>query len=165
MFFKNPINRIVLLFSALLISAVLASACSGQTAQGEATESSEMEMENGMEHDSENADEHAEEHEAMERIPNEGALIRIVSPEEGSSFTSGKDILVEVEIENFELNVDGSHWHVYVDGTSYGMVVGDTTRQVLRNLEPGEHEITAYLALGTHEELEDGGRIHVTVTE
>jgi hypothetical protein len=52
-----------------------------------------------------------------------------------------------------------------VDGETYGMVVGENYRQVLRGLTPGEHEISAYLGLGTHEELEDGSVITITVNE
>lgn len=112
---------------------------------------------------------HEDDHEHTEsepvRIPNNGAVIRIVSPADGAVFAQGEDIVVEVEIENFVLNVDGSHWHVYVDGVSYGMVVGDVTSQVLRNLEPGEHEIAAHLANGDHEELEDAGVVTITVED
>jgi hypothetical protein len=111
---------------------------------------------------------HAGESEAGDdpaRVPNNGAVIEIISPEEGATFTAGEDIVVEVEVTDFTLNEDGSHWHVYVDGESYAMVVGETTTQVIRILDPGEHTITAYLANGDHEDLEDGGEVTITITE
>lgn len=107
---------------------------------------------------------HGHEEEAS-RIRNNGAVIRIVSPADGASFAAGDDIVVEISIENFTLNEEGSHWHVYVDSVSYGMVVGETTTQVLRGLEPGEYTIGAYLANGDHEEFEDGSEVTVTVSE
>ena len=116
----------------------------------------EMQMDDG-------AHEHKEDE--VERIPNDGATIEIVSPEHGTTFASTDDVVVEVAIENFTLNDEGSHWHVYVDGESHGMVVGINTRQALHGLAPGEHMIEAYLALGTHEELQDAGTVHITVTE
>ena len=117
----------------------------------------------------EHVDEHVEDGEHTDdgymRIPNDGAVIEIVLPAEGAEFASGEDIVVEISIENFTLNQDGTHWHVYVDRVSYGMVVGETTTQVLRNLEPGTHTITAYLANGDHEEMEDGGEVTITIIE
>ena len=131
----------------------------------------EMELESmdeDVEPKGEDEHEHEGEHdheEGVTRIPNDGAVIEIISPQNGAVFDQGEDIVVEVEIEGFTLNEGGSHWHVYVDGVSYGVVTGVTTTQVLRNLEPGDHEITAHLALGSHEELEDGAVIQITIEE
>ena len=150
-----------LLFLVFLLGAA---ACSASATEGETNESTEMEheMEEEMEHE---ADEEGG-HEAA-RVPNNGAVIRIVTPTEGSTFKAGAEILVEVAVENFTLDEDGSHWHVFVDGTSYGMVFGQNTDQVLRGLalEPGEHEIEVRLALGTHEDLEDGDTVTILVEE
>lgn len=98
------------------------------------------------------------------RVPNEGAEIHVVSPSEGDVITGG-EVVVEVEVINFELDHDGSHWHVYVDGASHGMVTGHDFDQALRGLEPGEHTIEVYLALGTHEELEQGDSVTITIQE
>ena len=147
-----------LLLAGLFVSGLISCSPPADPAPTESV----MEMDGDMEHTDDH--EHAHDEEVL-RIANEGAVIRIVSPEEGAVFAAGEDIVVEVEIENFTLNDEGSHWHVYVDGVSYGMVVGETTTQVLRNLEPGDHEVTAYLANGDHEELEDGGVVHITVEE
>ena len=45
----------------------------------------------------------------------------------------------KIDTENFELGVDDNHWHVYVNGESFGMVMGTNTDQVIRNL--GQHEL------------------------
>ena len=99
------------------------------------------------------------------RIPNQGAVVRIVSPADGATFQAGEQIIVEIETENFDLGQDDNHWHVYVDSSSWGMIMGANTDEVLSGVEPGEHEISVYLSVGTHEELEEGDSITVTVEE
>lgn len=118
--------------------------------------------EEGEEH-SEDA-EHAE-GEEHERIPNDGALIRIISPADGATFAADEEILVQIETENFMLGEEERHWELYVDGASWGSIEGGNTDEVVRGLEPGEHEITVYLSLGSHEQLADGSTIRITVTE
>jgi hypothetical protein len=120
--------------------------------------------EHAMEHqgDAEHAMEH-DEHDSGARIPNNGAVIRITAPEDGAVVKAGDDLVVEVETENFVLGEDGNHWHIYVDGESYGMIEGGDLDYVLRGLEPGQYEISAYLSTGTHEELEEGSSITITV--
>lgn len=104
-------------------------------------------------------------HDDHNRIPNEnGATITITSPADGETFGALDQVIVEVEVKNFELGAE-SHWHVYVDDVSYGMVMGGNTDQALPGLEPGEHEISAYLSLGTHEEYEDGDSVTIVVEE
>lgn len=110
-----------------------------------------------------------EEHDDSEphgRIPNEnGAAIRITAPTDGAVFQHGDQIVVEVETENFDLSQEGYHWHVYVDGSSWGMIMGGRANHVLNGVEPGEHEISAYLSIPSHEEYEDGHRVMITVQE
>jgi hypothetical protein len=126
---------------------------------------SETVMEGGMEHDDDHEHESSDAaHEHGDRIPNEGtASIRIVSLSEGDMFSEGEDIVVEVEVTDFELGQDGRHWHVYVDGESFGMVVGGKLFQILSGLEVGQHEVSAYLANGDHEEFQDGDVITITI--
>ncbi len=100
-----------------------------------------------------------------ERLPNNGAVVRIIAPEDGAEIKVGNDILVEIETENFELDEDGNHWHIFVNGESRGMIVGRDFDDVVRGLEPGDHEITAILSIGTHEELEEGDTVKITVVE
>ena len=108
-------------------------------------------------------EEEGEHDEEAERIPNDGAVIRILSPADGATFESGEDIRVEIEVENFALGEDGSHWNVYVDGEEWAEIEGGDTTYALRGLEPGEHEISVFLSLGTHEQLEDGDSVTIVI--
>jgi hypothetical protein len=120
---------------------------------------------------SETEDEHASEehgeHEHDEgRIPNpDGAAVSILAPADGASFNVGDEVPVEVQVDNFDIGEGDNHWHVYVDGTSWGMVMGGNTTETLRGLEAGEHEIEVYIAGGDHIEFEDGDSVHITVEE
>jgi hypothetical protein len=153
--FKKTLTIAVLI---LILSSVALSACQPQpaaeTTSGE-DESTQEQDHAGGEHDEEPA----------QRIPNNGAVIDIISPADDATFQQGEDIVVEVEVENFDLTVEGAHWHLYVDGSVYAQVLEGPTKEVIRGLEPGEHKIETYLGLPTHEELEDGGSITITVTE
>lgn len=160
---KNSVTRFWLLFG-LLFAVLLFVACSSgggtePAADDEETmeEMDEMDHEDGDDHDDE--DEHS-------RIPNEGgATITITSPEDGATFSTLDQVLVEVQVENFELGEEEKHWHVYVDGVSFGMVMGGNTDQALPGLEPGEHEVSVFLSIGTHEEYEDGDSVTIVVEE
>ena len=105
-------------------------------------------MDNGngqdMEHD------HSDGNDA--RVPNNGAVIKIVSPANNATFNKDEDVLIEIETENFDLSADGNHWHLYVDGTVWTMVSEGSTKSVLHGLEPGSHDIDVYLGLPTPED-------------
>lgn len=105
---------------------------------------------------------HGEGH-APARVPNDGAVVRLVSPSEGASFRPGEDVRVEIEVDDFTLGEEGTHWHVYVDGASPRMIMGTITETMLRDLEPGRHEVSVYLAVGSHMELEEGATVAVDV--
>ncbi|MBZ0309433.1 MAG: DUF6130 family protein [Anaerolineae bacterium] len=96
------------------------------------------------------------------KFPNNGAVIRIVSPADGAVVSAG-DFEVEIAVENFDLHEGQNHWHVYVDETTWGMIMGGDTSYVLNGVAPGEHRISVFLSVTTHEELEDGDSITVTV--
>jgi len=118
-----------------------------------------MDME-GMDMDHDHADgDHAN------HVPNNGAVIRIISPADGSTFANGEEITIEVQVENFNLGENGNHWHVYIDGEPRNMVMGNDTDDIIRGLDPGEHELGVFLANGDHFNLEEGDSIHVTVQE
>lgn len=163
-----------LLIGALLLGAIFMTACSSAGgSEPAAGEMEEMDHDNGdMNHDDAdmNHDDGDMEHEhdddgAVNRIPNQnGAAITIISPADGDTVNALDQVLVEVDVENFELT-SGAHWHVYVDDVSYGMVMGGNTDQALPGLEPGEHEISVYLSLETHEEYEDGDSVTIIVEE
>lgn len=145
----------ILTFLLALFLLVFAAACGGTTSGGDAND----DHDNGL-----TSDEHEDEEEHEEgRVPNNGAVIQIVSPADGATFSSSDSIVVEVEVTNFTLGENGSHWHVAVDGVSYGMVTGTANDTILRGLEPGEHLIEAILANGEHQDLQDGDSITITV--
>lgn len=159
--FKNKF----ILFWALAFAVFIFSACTSSSS--ESNDNEEMGEMEEMDHDNENMEDMDHNHDdGISRIPNQdGATIAILGPEDGSTHTFGDQIIVEVAVENFELDNEGSHWHIYIDGSSWGMVMGKNTEQALTGIEPGEHEIAAYLAIGTHEEFEDGDSIMITVEE
>jgi hypothetical protein len=99
------------------------------------------------------------------RVPNNGAVVRIIAPTSGDTFARGEEVIVEIETEQFPLGEDGNHWHVYVNGESWGMVMGANYTEVLRGLTPGQHQISVYLSNAAHEDLEDGDAVTITVTE
>jgi hypothetical protein len=158
------------LFIFLLISLLTACTAGPTPAQSggnEPTMEAGEVMEHGeQEHDDQTGHEHEhDEGEEAKRVPNNGAVVKIVSPENGGEIKVGTDIVVEIETENFALGEEGNHWHVSVDGQSQGMVMGQDYNEVVRGLEPGEHEISVMLSIGTHEELEEGDAIGITVVE
>lgn len=152
-----------------------ATACSSSAGDDEADavehdeeDTHEEDTHEETEHEEDNHEEveHEEiehEHEESGRIPNDGAAIHVLEPADGSAFSSGDDIVVEVEVLGFDLAAEGNHWHVYVDGTSHGMVTGGDTDKVLRGLETGDRLIEVFIAGGDHIEFEDGDKITITV--
>lgn len=156
---KSFVKRLLVGF-VLILSLFVFSACSS----GNNEEENEMnhEMNHEMDHDHEMDHEMDHEH-SDEKLPNDGASIEITSPAGGDTFAEGDEITVDVTIDSFELDSDGSHWHVYVDGESWGMVTGGRTSEVLRGVEAGEHEISVFMATGEHIELEEGDSITITV--
>ena len=161
MFNKNTPIRFWL-FIGLLVAGLVLVACSSAGGTEPAADDESMENMDGMDHH-DDEHEHQDEH---DRIPNEdGATISITTPEEGATFSTLDQVLIEVEVENFVLGEDNNHWHVYVDDVSFGMVLGGNTDQALPGLDPGEHEVTVFLSLGTHEEYEDGDSVTIIVEE
>lgn len=170
---KQNLIAILLLLGALCLLAACAPAGSEPAA-----DETEMENMEGMDHDEDTAEHdkmaeaghdhpsHEHNHKCdIERIKNNGASIEIVSPQTGDRFAVGEQVVVEVEVENFELGVEGSHWHVYVDGSSWGMVLGGNLDQPLTGFSPGQHTIETYLANGDHEELIEGDSIMILVEQ
>lgn len=160
---KNNLTRFWLLLG-LLITTLFFVACSSSGGTEPVADDETMENMDEMEEmDHEDGDDHAE---APNRVPNEGgAAITITSPEKGAIFGTLDQVLVEVDVESFALGEDGNHWHVYVDGVSFGMVMGGNTDQALPGLEPGEHEVSVFLSIDTHEEYEDGDSVIIVVEE
>jgi hypothetical protein len=148
-----------------LLAAFLLVACSpaGETAVDDHQDTTHHDdgHDDGHSHDDQHSDSQAD----SERIPNEGAVVRIVAPADGATFARGDQVVVEIETENFVLGEDGNHWHVLVNEENWGMVMGANYTEVLRGLTPGQHEITVYLSIATHEDLEDGDSVTITITD
>lgn len=170
---KNNTIRFWLMI-ALLAAGIFLAACSSSGGDEPAANDATMEdMDHSDMEDMDHSDTEDMDHSDMEdmdhehsRIPNEGgATITITSPEDGATFSTLDQVLVEVQVENFTLGENDNHWHVYVDDVSYGMVMGGNTDQALPGLEPGEHVISVYMSLGTHEEYEDGDSVTILVEE
>ena len=166
--------NIKLAMSVLVVFAFVLTACGSATATETMTEDMDVmeHMDEGEEMDHEDGEmemeegEHAHDEEAeVVRVPNDGAVISIQSPSDGSSFALNEGIQVEIAVANFALGEDNNHWHVYVDGVSWGMITGEDTSHVLQGIEAGEHLVEVYLAVGTHEELENGDSINIIVVE
>lgn len=85
--------------------------------------------------------------------------IRIVKPL-GSDVVYGSQVSVSVETQNFELNADGQHWHIWVDGQLVMMVYGPTA---LIDVAPGAHEICAIMGDANHADLGIPAGIAVSV--
>jgi len=100
-----------------------------------------------------------------ERVPNAGAAINILAPADGAIFEAGSDVKVQIETHNFPLGTEGKHWHIYVDDRPGQMIMGNMTDAVLRNLEPGQHQISTYLSIGGHEELAEGSTVTITILD
>jgi hypothetical protein len=178
-FTRKQLSKKLLIAFMLVLSLFIFAACSstggdeqnmeemehdeGEEAMddGEHEEDEMGEDEHEMEHKDDEHDH--EEHMESDRIPNEGAAIRILSPADGATFAATEEIPVSVEVTDFALGEEGKHWHVYIDGSSWGMVVGGRTEESLGGVEPGEHKIEVVLANGAHLELEDGDIIHIVV--
>lgn len=144
-----------------LLLVLVLSACAGNPGSAPDTTDDMGEMED-MEH-VEDAHEHEEA--GLNRVPNEGAVIQITAPDNGDTFAASQQVIVEIETENFDLTQEGYHWHVYIDGKSWGMVMGGNKDQSLTGLEPGEHMIGVYMSIPSHEELEEGDSIMINITE
>jgi hypothetical protein len=108
---------------------------------------------------------HDHDHDHGPRIPNNSAVVRITAPADGETFARDEQIILEIETENFAPGEDGNHWHIYVNDESWGKVGGANYSEVLRGLPPGAHEISVYLSIATHEELEDGDTVTITITD
>ena len=100
------------------------------------------------------------------RLPNEGASILIVSPASSSVHPPDREIEVVVSVDGIQLGGEANqHWHIYVDGESWGMIFGEETSHNLFGMLPGEHVVSVYLANAEHVEYEEGDSIRLVVEE
>lgn len=146
----RKLATVLILFLVVIFAAACSSSSNNDNNQGHPN--------NEGEHGHDEAESH-------DMIPNNGAVIRLISPTEGATFSTDEEIVVEVEIENFPLGEDGTgnHWHIHVGDIEYAMIMNANTSDVIRGLEPGEYTITVRLANGDHQDLEEGDSVVITV--
>jgi hypothetical protein len=87
--------------------------------------------------------------------------IRILSPTDGEVLY-GSEVLISIETENFDLNSEARHWHLWVDGQLVGMVYQPVG---IIDLTPGTHLICASLGNTDHADLGMPAGIIVTVQQ
>ena len=149
------VKKAILFIGLLILGFAMLIACNSSEDSGSTDTDELMKIDHDEEMDHDDND--------LDVIPNDGAVIRIISPSDGIAIKEGDDLLVEVETEDFILGENGNHWHIYIDGSSWGMVMGGNHDQVLRGLSEGEHEISVFMSIDTHEQLADGDSITVNV--
>ncbi len=160
--------------SACSAAAGTAGAMGGMEAQNEPGGMSEMDMTHEgdtahdegmaeMAHEPMGHDSMGHDSEARQFVPNHGAEVHITAPEDGAVYQSSDNVLVKIETTNFVIGEEGKHWHIYVDGSPTMIMGGES--YVLKNLSPGAHQIEVSLSLATHEDLEQGDKISITVEE
>lgn len=147
-----------------LLWAILISGCSSQS-----TSSSKLALEPKLDQPAKPVVQDAQPDEVSEKIsanraPNNGAKIRLVSPVDGADLTTGQEVVVKIDYENFPMEQTLNHWHLHVDGQLTQMILSGT-EAVIPSLDPGQHQIAIYLALEHHQELEVGDSIDVMVNE
>jgi hypothetical protein len=113
-------------------------------------------------HDMHSGGEHGAGEATMEKIPNDGRKIEILAPADGAIFKTEDSIVVEVATENFDLSVDGNHWHIFLNDNEVAMIYGDNNR-ALRGLEAGTYELKVTMTNIDHAEYEEGDSITITI--
>jgi hypothetical protein len=87
--------------------------------------------------------------------------IQIVEPAD-SGVVYGSQLAVTVQTDNFEINSDGNHWHIWVDGQLQMMLYGPTA---VINVAPGTHEVCAIMSDANHVDLGSPAGIRLTVAQ
>jgi hypothetical protein len=87
--------------------------------------------------------------------------IQIVEPTD-DGVVYGSQLAVTVETDNFEINSEGKHWHIWVDGQLQMMLYGPTA---VINVAPGTHEVCAIMSDGNHVDLGSPAGITLTVAQ
>jgi len=113
-------------------------------------------------HDMHSGGEHDAGEATMQKLPNDGRKIEILSPADGAVFKTEDSIVVEVATENFDVAAEGNHWHIFLNGNEVAMVYSDTNR-ALRGLEPGTYELKVTMTNIDHAEYEEGDSITITI--
>ena len=99
-------------------------------------------------------------HDHGERLPANGASVKIISPLH-NAVLDRDTVIVRVETMNWPLGEEGHHWHLYVNGKEQGMSQGNSPALQARDLQPGQNIIEATLSNELHQELDAIDRITI----
>ncbi|MBI1279545.1 MAG: hypothetical protein GC179_15570 [Anaerolineaceae bacterium] len=88
--------------------------------------------------------------------------VRIVEPT--SDVVYGSAVTIQIQTNNFDVNANGQHWHLWVNGTLTGMVYQPNA---VIDLAPGDYTICASLGNSTHADIgmPDGIRLRVEAAQ
>ncbi len=84
--------------------------------------------------------------------------VRIVQPT--TDVVYGSAVTIQIQTKNYDVNADGQHWHLWVNGTLTGMVYQPNA---VIDLTPGTYTICASLGNSQHADIgmPDGIRLKV----
>ncbi len=88
--------------------------------------------------------------------------LRIVQPT--TDVVYGSAVTVQIQTNNYDVNANGQHWHLWVNGTLTGMVYQPTA---IIDLTPGTYTICASLGNNQHADIgmPDGIRLKVEAAQ
>jgi hypothetical protein len=84
--------------------------------------------------------------------------VRIVQPT--TDVVYGSAVAIQIQTHNFDVNADGQHWHLWVNGTLTGMVYQPNA---VIDLAPGDYTICASLGNSQHADIGMPDGIHLKV--
>ena len=140
-------RKLSVVLTALLIALALAG-----RAQADATPTPDQMMEM--------LDDTSDENDHGDRIPANGASVKIVAPEH-NTVLDRDNVIVRVETIDWPLGEEGHHWHLYVNGKEQGMSQGNAPALQARDLQPGENVIEVTLSNEMHQELDATAQVIV----
>jgi hypothetical protein len=84
--------------------------------------------------------------------------VRIVQPT--TDVVYGSAVTIQIQTKNFDVNSNGQHWHLWVNGTLTGMVYQPNA---VIDLAPGDYTICASLGNNQHADIGMPDGIHLKV--
>jgi hypothetical protein len=84
--------------------------------------------------------------------------VRIVQPT--TDVVYGSTVTIQIQTNNYDVNANGQHWHLWVNGTLTGMVYQPTA---IIDLAPGDYTVCASLGNSQHADIGMPDGIHITV--
>jgi hypothetical protein len=141
----------VLIILGVLALAAFAFSPSAQADGTPTPEPMHMEGTPESDHHEEGAPEADHDHGHGERLPANGAAVKIIAPQH-NAVLDRDSVIVRVETTSWPLG-EGKHWHLYVNGKEQGMSQGSAAALQARDLQPGENIIEVTLSNELHQEL------------